>query len=129
MSAPVPLNSNQSGRTKGTANSQTQLSGRLRLVTTKTLPFALAMGMAQHTTRGTARPLVPIVDAMNPQKVVVAEAGVIHVFPSSVLDREPFRCVLVDVRKVTTTEQEFVAEQRAGRLWAQSRSWTSELAR
>lgn len=53
---------------------QTQLSGRLRLVTTKTFPFALAIGMAQHTTRGTARPLVPIVDVIDPRRVVMERA-------------------------------------------------------
>ena len=39
---------------------QSQLFGRFRLVTTSTLPAALAMGIAQHTTRGTARPFDPI---------------------------------------------------------------------
>lgn len=39
---------------------QTQLSGRLRLVITRTFPSALAIGIAQHTIRGTERPLVPI---------------------------------------------------------------------
>jgi hypothetical protein len=39
---------------------KTQLSGRLRLVTTRTFPAALAMGIAQHTMRGTERPLVPM---------------------------------------------------------------------
>lgn len=41
-------------------HSQTQLSGRLRLVTTRTWPAALEIGIAQHTTRGTERPLVPM---------------------------------------------------------------------
>lgn len=40
---------------------QTQLSGLVRLVITRTIPAALAMGMAQHTTRGVERPLDPIV--------------------------------------------------------------------
>lgn len=29
---------------------------------TSTLPAALVIGMAQHTTRGTSRPFVPIID-------------------------------------------------------------------
>lgn len=40
---------------------QTQYSGRLRLVTTRIFPAALAMGMAQHTMRGEERPFVPMV--------------------------------------------------------------------
>ena len=36
------------------------MSGRLRLVTTRIFPAALAMGMAQHTIRGDERPFVPM---------------------------------------------------------------------
>lgn len=43
---------------KGYCDLQTQLSGLLRLVTTRTFPAALAIGIAQHTTRGTERPLL-----------------------------------------------------------------------
>ena len=39
-------------------DSQTQQFGRFRLVMTRTLPAALAMGMAQHTTLGVERPFV-----------------------------------------------------------------------
>lgn len=39
-------------------DSQTQQFGRFRLVMTRTLPAALAMGMAQHTTLGDERPFV-----------------------------------------------------------------------
>ena len=38
--------------------SQTQKFGRFLLVTTRTLPAALAIGMAQHTTLGVERPFV-----------------------------------------------------------------------
>ena len=38
--------------------SQTQWWGRFLLVTTRTFPAALEIGIAQHTTRGTARPFV-----------------------------------------------------------------------
>ena len=38
--------------------SQTQLFGRLRLVMRRTLFADLAMGMAQHTTRGVVLPFV-----------------------------------------------------------------------
>jgi hypothetical protein len=40
------------------SDSQTQLFGRLRLVMRRTLLADLAMGIAQHTTRGVVRPLV-----------------------------------------------------------------------
>jgi hypothetical protein len=43
---------------------QTQWSGRLRLVTTRTFPAVLSIGIAQQTTRGVARPLVPIGSAV-----------------------------------------------------------------
>jgi hypothetical protein len=75
----VSLPNDQSGgmakpslsKLEGKVYLQTQLSGRLRLVTTKTFPFALAIGIAQHTTRGTARPLVPIVDVIDARRVVM----------------------------------------------------------
>jgi hypothetical protein len=38
--------------------SQTQKFGRFLLVMTRTLPAALAIGMAQHTTLGVERPFV-----------------------------------------------------------------------
>jgi hypothetical protein len=41
----------------GHGHSQTQLSGRFLLVTSRILPPEV--GMAQHTTRGDERPLVP----------------------------------------------------------------------
>ena len=41
-------------------DSQTQLFGRFRLVTRRTLPAARAMGMAQQTMRGVERPLLLI---------------------------------------------------------------------
>ena len=42
-------------------HSQTQLSGRFRLVITSILPAARDIGIAQHTTRGVARPLLLLV--------------------------------------------------------------------
>jgi hypothetical protein len=37
------------------------MSGRLRLVITRTFPAALEIGIAQHTIRGEERPFVPMI--------------------------------------------------------------------
>lgn len=44
--------------------SQTHLSGRFLLVTTRTFPADLAIGIAQQTTRGVERPFVAMVSSV-----------------------------------------------------------------
>lgn len=49
-------------REAGEVYSQTQFSGRFRLVMTRIFPAALDMGIAQQTTRGTVRFLLMVVN-------------------------------------------------------------------
>lgn len=56
-------------------HSQTQLSGRFRLVMTSTLPDVRWMGIAQQTTRGVARPFVPPPMAASGRRMVVVGCG------------------------------------------------------
>lgn len=39
-------------------------------MTTRTFPAALAIGIAQHTTRGTERPFVPMTNVRWPERVL-----------------------------------------------------------